>query len=159
MTHRELDRPGDYRVGHASICLRPSDLEPFRHVQGHPDSSSLHPNTPGTSRPPKKMLKAEKNHQKQYRTRMPSEEGINIGSPCRSPTDYNHTLTLRPNGPGGSTDTASDGNEGINIGSPMDHQLTHHTQTSRNWNTAVQAVQVVQEHHVMHRKTGKLWRF
>ena len=72
---------------------------------------------------------------------MPSEEGINIGSPCGSPTDYNRTLTLRPNGPGGNPDTVSDGKEGINIGSLMDHQLTHHTQTSRNWNTTVQAVQ------------------
>ena len=36
----------------ASTCLRPNDLEMFRHTQGCPDSSQLCPSTPGTSRPP-----------------------------------------------------------------------------------------------------------
>ena len=60
------------------MCLRPNDLEPFRHTQGHPDSSSsnlahqVHPDHPKTT-------------QKQSS----SEEGINTGSPA----DYNCTPT------------------------------------------------------------------
>ena len=79
MTHCELDRPGDYRVGHASACLRPSDLEPFRHAQGHLVTYSydlahqVRPDHPKTGK------------------QSPSKEGISIGSPRGITNWLNHT--------------------------------------------------------------------
>ena len=112
-----------------------------------------------------KTLKAEKTPKAAKTTQSSTELECQVSRESTLDHLVDHQLTatvpslIRPKPAWGSTDTASDGKEGINIGSPMDHQLTHHTQTSRNWNTTVQAVQAVQEHHVIHRKTGKLWRF
>ena len=138
----------------------------FRHAQGHPDSSSLHPNTPGMSRPPTKTAKSREKLPKAAKTAKSSTEPecqVRRESTLDHLVDHQLTTTVSSlsdqNQSGGSTNTASDGKEGINIGSPTDHQLTHCTQTSRNWNTVVQAIQAVQEHHVMHRKTGKLLRY
>ena len=88
-----------------------------------------------------------------------SGKGINIRSPCRSLTDYNCTPT---------SDLAIWGRFQSQLQRPSresildhlsDHQLNHHTQTSKNWKTALLTVQAVQELHVMHEKPGKFWRF
>ena len=40
LTCHELRRPRHLQGWPASTCLRPNDLDTFRHAQGHPDSSS-----------------------------------------------------------------------------------------------------------------------